>query len=130
MRRYLARFLPILLPLILSCGAGVLLTACDGRVDAEGATWSPPPDSEMPAAFAPQAPVPDYAHAWRMPEGFRGFPERWNRRNRDYVQKALETARLEYLEALQTHMQAIPGSDAAKSAQIAMSSALQKFRTL
>lgn len=129
MRRYLARLL-LLLPVLLTCGAGVLLTACGGREDAEGATWEPPADSDMPPAFAPQAPVPDYAHAWRMPEGFRGFPERWNRRNRDYVQKALETARLEYLEALQARMRAIPGSDSAKSAEIAMSSALQKFRTL
>lgn len=108
----------------------LLLTACDGRESFEGATWQPPAEKELPLAFSEQANVPEYAHSWRMPEGFRGFAERWNRRNRDYVQKACETARAEYLAAMQQRMQAIPGSEVARSADVALSAALQKYQTL
>lgn len=116
------------MPVLIACC--LLLISCGGREDADGVAWEPPPEHEMPLAFSEYADVPDYASSWRMPEGFRGFPERWNRRNRDYVQKATENARAEYLKAMELRMNAVPGSDAAKSADVAISSALQKYRTL
>lgn len=128
----ISRFLSLwaILQILVVCGGGLLLSSCGGRDDAEGITWKPPADTTMPLAFASSARVPDYARNWRMPEGFRGFPERWNRRNLDYVQKNCESARAEYLLAMETRAKAVPGTDAAKAAGVAARAALQKYRTL
>lgn len=119
----------LLLPVLLLCCA-VLLSACGGREKAEGATWSPPADSAMPLAFAPADKVPDYAAAWRMPEGFRGFPSRWNRRNRAYVSSARDTALQEYQSALRAAISSEPGTPAAHSAQVLLNSAERKYLSL
>ncbi len=112
------------------CCLCLLLCACDERQPTEGITWVPPADAEMPLAFEPHAAVPDYAAAWHMPKGFAGFVERWNRRNRDYVEKACEAAQAEYTTALEARLQVCPGSEAARAADISLRAALQKCRTL
>lgn len=108
----------------------LIFCGCDGQDKRKGISWSPPDDADMPLAFATKADVPEYAHSWRMPEGFQGFPERWNKRNREYVEKACETARAEYLAAMENRLKACPGSDMARSAEVALSASLQKYRNL
>lgn len=118
------------LPLGIICCLCVLFCSCDSREEQKGVSWTPPEEQEMPAAFAPGAAVPEYAQSWRMPEGFMGFPERWNQRNREYVEKACETARAEYLAAMESRMKACPGSDEARAAEVALSASLQKYTNL
>ncbi len=119
-----------ILQVLVVCGVVLMLLACSGRDSKEGVTWQPPVDAAMPLAFSKNANVPDYARNWRMPEGFAGFPERWNRRNRDYVQNACKSARSEYMAAMEARAKAIPGTEAAKAAEVASRAALQKYTTL
>ena len=69
----------------------LLVCACDGEPRSEGPDWKAPRDEAMQEGFAPQDGVPDYALLWRMPPGFRGFCERWNREAEDYLLKACES---------------------------------------
>ena len=90
----------MLLSLVFS-GLCLMLVCCSDHDNNMGVEWVPPKEQSMPAAFSSQAAVPEYAHAWRMPEGFRGFPERWNKRNKDFVAKSYETAQIELSKAEQ-----------------------------
>lgn len=121
------RMLQLLLTGLLCC---VVLAACGGRDKAEGTTWRPPSEGSMPLAFDASEAVPDYAAAWRMPEGFRGFKKRWNRRNRAYVQDACASALQEYRSALSTWLGTTPGTPEAHSAQVLMDSARRKYLSL
>ena len=118
----------LLLGVLLCCV--VLLSSCGGREKAEGVTWRPPSESTMPLAFDESEKMPDYAASWRMPEGFRGFTERWNRRNRAYVRSACAGALKEYFAALHTVIIAKPDSPAAHSAQVLLRSAERKYLSL
>lgn len=123
------QLLLLLLPWLL-VGCALLLNGCGGRDKAEGTTWRPPSDSEMPPAFDASESVPDYAASWRMPEGFRGFTERWNRRNRAYVKSSCERALKEYQSALKAWLSSTPGTDAAHSAEVLLGSAERKYLSL
>ncbi len=46
----------------------------------------------MSFGFARGANVPDYVRCWRMPPGFRGFPERWNERVQAYLDAQIQHA--------------------------------------
>ncbi len=87
------------------------LCSCDGRHDIEGISWLPPEDEAMPAAFAESEHMPAYAQRWRMPEGFRGFPSRWNRQVREYLEQAIETQTQKLQHSMTLHLAAVPGSE-------------------
>lgn len=101
-------------------------TGCDGKSSADGLAWEAPPDEAMPAAFELAEQVPDFARAWRMPSGFVGFTQRWNKRNADYVQKALAERRSECLTEFSRSLLSCPGSKASGTAKIKVCSALRK----
>ncbi len=112
------------------CCCFVLLSSCGDHRDSEGVAWRPPADSSMPKAFAEHEPVPDYARSWRMPEGFLGFPARWNKRNREHVRKACELARDEFIAAMSSLLRAEAGSEMSRSAAVLLRSAQQKYLNL
>ena len=76
--------------LILLCGFLMLsLCCCDGRHHVEGVTWQAPDDNVMPLAFGDDEDVPAYVKRWRMPEGFQGFPGRWNEKVKAYLERSI-----------------------------------------
>ena len=82
------------------CMAAVVLLMLPGCGEGarSGVEWQAPPDKEMPPAFSKEDHVPDYMRTWRMPEGFAGFTERWNRRVDEYISKELEKLEKELKE--------------------------------
>ena len=130
MRHHHRSFFSAMLLSLMFSSICLLLTCCGDRDYVQGVEWQPPQEQDMPAAFADNAAVPEYAHSWRMPNGFRGFPERWNKRNREFLAKSSEEAQQE-LQAAQAALQAaVAGTEEARTAQVAVQSATQKYETV
>ena len=53
----------------------------------------------MPLGFVAADQVPEYAQAWHMPPGFRGFVGRWNSRVQDYLSAAISQQQKQIAEA-------------------------------
>ncbi len=86
------------------------LTGCDGRHHVEGITWRAPEDKAMPPAFADSEDVPAYTKRWRMPEGFAGFPTRWNTRVKAYLEQNIELKTAALNRSMSQQLSAVPGS--------------------
>ena len=54
------------------------MMSCEDESSRNGLSWVPPAPDSLPPAFDADSDAPNYAKRWRMPPGFRGFPERWN----------------------------------------------------
>lgn len=111
--------------LLFAAAACLLLpfTACDRATTSEGLDWHSPADADLPHAFAQNADVPAYVKKWHMPEGFEGFPARWNARSAAFVNRRLEEVREEFRAALTAYLSSVPGSTRHQAAQVRMQSA-------
>ncbi len=132
------RIIPSLILLsgcLLWCLCTCVLTACDGRHHVEGISWQAPDDREMPPAFGEQDDVPAYAERWRMPEGFPGFPERWNAQVKAYLERCIEAQTEALNQSLSQQLAAVPGSEEhrragvrARSDRLTLSNLLERRR--
>ncbi len=120
--RHAAALLLLLLPL--------LLTSCENEDSSPGLSWQVPPEQEMPYAFSEQENVPDYARAWRMPEGFAGFTQRWNERVRERLSREAEACKRELARALAAQLYAVPGTTEYEAAGVNIQSSWVKLRRL
>ncbi len=106
-----------------ACCFFMLGTACDRATTSEGLDWESPANAELPHGFAESADVPAYAKKWHMPEGFEGFPARWNARAAAFVDRRLEELQEECSTALTAYLSAVPGSTRHQAAQVRLQSA-------
>ena len=109
---------------VLAC---LLLLGCKGREEHEGTGWQHPTDKSMPYAFAENDKVPVYARRWHAPQGFPGFPERWNASVRQHLRQeaaagAAEAARC-YRDALSNPL----SPEARRKAGVQFRLALHRF---
>ena len=109
---------------VLAC---LLLLGCKGREEHEGTGWQHPTDKSMPYAFAENDKVPVYARRWHAPQGFPGFPERWNASVRQHLRQeaaagAAEAARC-YRDALSNPL----NPEARRKAGVQFRLALHRF---
>lgn len=101
--------------LLTICGG---LCGCDGRHDIEGISWQPPENEQLPYAFSDTDNVPSYTKRWRMPEGFRGFPERWNAQVKAYLEESIDTQTQALKRSMSAYLSAVPGSRAHRNAGV------------
>ncbi len=87
----------------------VLLCSCEDDGSSRGLEWRSPSDLTLPLGFSENDPVPTYTKRWNMPPGFAGFPERWNAKVKDYVNRNLEESRRICSEALVDYLCSAPG---------------------
>ncbi len=125
-----ARLRVTLLAALLATLALLGLPGCDDGTSAAGLAWTAPEDTEMPRGFTEEDKVPDYATNWRMPEGFQGFPKRWNARVREYLDQTTEASVNELARAMGKRLTTIPGSEARRSADVRTHAAKVKLDTL
>lgn len=110
MKRSYSIYVLLLCGLLMLSLCSVLLCSCDGRHHVEGVTWQAPDDKVMPLAFRDNEDMPAYAKRWRMPEGFLGFPARWNEKVKAYLERSIETKTEELKRSMSQHLSAVPGS--------------------
>ncbi len=122
----IARLLPLLLLLLGALG----LSGCGDSDDSPGLSWVAPEDKAMPRGFAIDAKVPRYARLWHMPPGFEGFPERWNRRVVEYLDREKEDCAREMGQAAAVFLNSVPGSDAHVAAGVRLNAACGRMETL
>ncbi len=118
------------LPLLLLALLLPALTGCDAQSESAGLGWQIPPERQIPYAFADDEKVPPYAHNWRMPEGFRGFTERWNERVRERRRTELQNCRRELAKALTAQLCTLPGTEAYQAAGVGIRSARLRLARL
>lgn len=94
------------------------LCGCDGRHEIEGIGWQPPENEQLPFAFTDSDDVPAYSKRWRMPEGFRGFTQRWNEQVKAYLERSVAERNSELLQAMSAYLTTKPGSEAHLSAGV------------
>lgn len=116
-------------------GAAVLagafsLTSCDNEGNALGLEWRHPSDLTLPMGFDEDAPVPTYTKRWHMPPGFAGFPERWNARVKEYVEKSLEENRQICTDAMVQYLTSAPGSNRQHRAKMRYQNTWPSFLSL
>ena len=111
---HLLRFLG----LALMAAAGSWLTSCDDESGRTGLGWVPPARDKLPPGFDKDANVPDYARRWRMPPGFRGFPQRWNERVQNYLDVQIARADAQIQRLQQRLEEAPPTAREAASARL------------
>lgn len=107
------RWLPLVLGVALS-----MLSACDGPHSAEGITWQHPDNDALPFGFSDSEEVPAYVKRWRMPHGFAGFRERWNKKVHEHLEKELKGRQKEFCESMQRYLLSSPGSEAHRRALV------------
>ncbi len=113
---------------LLLFAAPLLLTGCGGEDDAPGLDWQLPAEEQMPYGFSMEEEVPGYVRAWRMPEGFAGFTERWNTRVREHLARKAEEYKLNLARALVAQLYAVPGTEDYDAAGIDLRSAWMNLR--
>ncbi len=106
------------------------LTGCSGGDESPGLGWQEPAEEQMPYGFTMEEQVPGYVRAWRMPEGFAGFTERWNARVRERLAREEEACKLRLARALVDQLYAVPGTEDYESAGIDLQSAWLNLRQL
>lgn len=111
MKYRIFRILLLLSGCALVCLWGGAMCGCEGRHHVEGITWQPPDDREMPLAFADSDDVPAYTKRWRMPEGFAGFPARWNEQVKQYLERSIEEQKEELKRSMAQQLSTVPGSE-------------------
>lgn len=116
--------------LLILLAISLLLPACKNRASERGVEWRHPDELKLPYAFEPTANVPRYARAWRMPEGFQGFPERWNARVREYLQEAVEQQKAEFTHAATRLLLSLPGTRKHTTAKVRAEAALHELSIL
>ncbi len=107
-----------------------LLTGCEGERETAGLDWQPPAEEQMPPGFHEGENVPDYVRAWRMPEGFAGFTERWNARVREHLDAKTQTCKQKLARALVDQLYTVPGTEEYIAAGVNLRSAWINLRQL
>ena len=122
MKCRLSHYLLLLCGLALLCLCCGALPGCEGRHHVEGITWQPPAEKEMPLAFSDSDDVPAYTQRWRMPEGFAGFPAKWNEQVRNYLERSIDLQSEELKRSLAQQLCSVPGSQEHRRAGIQVQS--------
>ncbi len=108
----------------------LLLCGCEGEDETPGLGWQIPDEEQMPYGFSMEENVPGYVRAWRMPEGFAGFTERWNERARDHLAREVEISKQKLARAITAQLYAVPGTEGYIAAAVDLRSAWVNLRQL